>query len=65
MVQQESHHIYGNNFIIWDLIFGTWYWPKDRGVQELGLVNRGYPFGFLEQMTTPFIHGADKQTVQA
>jgi sterol desaturase/sphingolipid hydroxylase (fatty acid hydroxylase superfamily) len=65
MVKQESNHIYGNNFIIWDLIFGTWYWPKDSGVQELGLVNRGYPFGVLEQMTTPFISWVDKQTVQS
>jgi len=32
-------------------------------VQELGLVNRGYPSAFLEQMTVPFTPGADKQTV--
>lgn len=41
MVKQESNHNYGNYFIIGDLVFGSWYWPKDRGVQELGLVNRG------------------------
>jgi len=62
MVKKESNHNYGNNLIIWDLVFGTWYWPKERDVQELGLVNRGYPSAFFEQMTVPFIPGADKQT---
>lgn len=65
MVKHESNHNYGNNFIIWDLVFGTWYWPKGRGVEELGLVNRGYPLTFFEEMTTPLISGADKQTVQS
>jgi len=61
MVKQESNHNYGNNFIIWDRLFGTCYLPTERDVQELGLVNREYPLAFLEQMTIPFIPGADKQ----
>jgi sterol desaturase/sphingolipid hydroxylase (fatty acid hydroxylase superfamily) len=65
MVKQESNHNYGNNFIIWDRMFGTWYWPEERDVQELGLGNREYPSAFFEQMTTPFNPGADKQTVQS
>ena len=44
MEKQESNHNYGNNFIIWDLLFGTWYWPTHRVVQELGLVNRCVSF---------------------
>ena len=64
MVKQESNHNYGNNLIIWDLVFGTWYLPAEREVQELGLVNRAYPSAFLEQMTVPFIPGADKQTME-
>ena len=63
MVKQESNHNYGNNLIIWDLVFGTWYLPAEREVQELGLVNRAYPSAFLEQMTVPFIPGVDKQTM--
>ena len=64
IVKHESNHNYGNNFIIWDLVFGTWYWPKERNVQELGLVNREYPSSFFEQMTTPLMPGADKQVVK-
>lgn len=62
MLKTESNHNYGNNLIIWDLVFGTWYLPKERDVQELGLVNREYPTVFLKQMTVPFIPGADKRT---
>ncbi len=62
MLKQESNHNYGNNFIIWDLLFGSWYLPKERTVRDLGLVNRQYPSTFIAQMTVPFIPGADKQT---
>lgn len=62
-LKQESNHNYGNNLIVWDLLFGTWYLPKERMVEELGLVNRQYPSAFLKQMTVPFIPGADKQSV--
>lgn len=50
----ESNHNYGNNLIVWDLVFGTWFLPRDRKVGELGLTNRRYPRRFLEQMLTPF-----------
>jgi sterol desaturase/sphingolipid hydroxylase (fatty acid hydroxylase superfamily) len=65
MLKKESNHNYGNNLIIWDRVFGTWYLPTEREVQELGLVNRVYPSAFLEQMTVPFTPGADKQTVSS
>ena len=63
MVKEESNHNYGNNLIIWDWVFGTWYLPATREVQELGLVNRTYPSTFLEQMRIPFTPGADKRTI--
>jgi sterol desaturase/sphingolipid hydroxylase (fatty acid hydroxylase superfamily) len=65
MVKEESNHNYGNNLIIWDRLLGTWYLPREREVQELGLDNRAYPTTFLKQMTVPFIPGADKQTVSS
>ena len=65
MKKQESNHNYGNNLIIWDLLFGTWYLPTARNVQELGLMNRAYPTTFLQQMTIPFVPGVDKQTVKS
>ena len=61
--KEESNHNYGNNLIIWDWLFGTWYLPEDKHVDELGLVNRRYPTSFLKQMMAPFIAGADKRTV--
>ena len=65
VVTLESNHNYGNNLIIWDLLFGTWYLPPGQIVQELGLVNQTYPSAFLQQMTVPFVSGADKQTVES
>jgi sterol desaturase/sphingolipid hydroxylase (fatty acid hydroxylase superfamily) len=65
MVKHESNHNYGNNLIIWDLLFGTWHLPPERMVRDLGLVNRAYPSAFLQQMTAPFLSGADKQTVES
>ncbi len=61
MHKAESNQNYGNNLIVWDLLFGTRFLPSDRQVGELGLINRQYPTGFLSQMCTPFIAGADKQ----
>lgn len=56
----ESNNNYGNNVIIWDLIFGSFFLPKDRVVEELGLKNKEYPSDFLNQMKTPFIPKIDK-----
>lgn len=53
----EANNNYGNNLIIWDLVFGSWFLPKNRGVGELGLKNADYPMDFASQMTTPFVRG--------
>jgi sterol desaturase/sphingolipid hydroxylase (fatty acid hydroxylase superfamily) len=45
---------FGNTTIIWDLVFGTWYLPKQRRVDEIGIMNRAYPKDFLSQMLVPF-----------
>ena len=49
----ESKKNYGNNLIIWDLIFGSYYLPEDREVANLGFM-KFYPKGFLNQMTVEF-----------
>jgi len=46
---EESNRNYGNNLILWDLIFGSWFLPRDRRVGELGLMNRSYPLDFTSQ----------------
>ena len=58
----ESNRNYGNNLILWDLLFGSWFLPRDRRVGDLGLINRDYPLDFESQMKTPFAAGLDKQT---
>ena len=44
---------FGNTTIVWDLLFGTWYLPKDRSL-EIGIPDRDYPKDFWSQMFTPF-----------
>ena len=56
----ESNNNYGNNLILWDLLFGTRFLPRDRQVEELGLKNRRYPLGFAPQMAAPFKPRLDK-----
>jgi len=57
---QESNTNYGNNLIVWDLLFRTWFLPGARDVGVLGLINREYPLDFLSQLKTPFVKGLDK-----
>lgn len=56
---KESDTNFGNNLIVWDLLFGTRFLPRDRDVGPLGLINRAYPTGFLAQLKTPFIRGLE------
>ncbi len=60
MRTEESNNNYGNNLIVWDLVFGSWFLPRRRVVDALGLVNRSYPLGFMGQLKTPFMKGLDK-----
>ena len=53
-VPRESNSNYGNTVIVWDLVFGTWYLPKDRDIRDLGLRDPGYPKSFLGLMRAPF-----------
>ena len=61
MVAEESDTNFGNNLIVWDLLFGTRFLPRERQVASLGLVNRHYPAGFWAQLATPFVPGLDKR----
>jgi len=51
---REANANYGNTVIVWDLIFGTWYLPRDREVRALGLQDADYPKSFLRLLTAPF-----------
>jgi sterol desaturase/sphingolipid hydroxylase (fatty acid hydroxylase superfamily) len=51
---RESNANYGNTVIVWDLVFGTWYLPKEREVEHLGLQDPTYPKSFARLMGAPF-----------
>lgn len=50
----EGHSNYGNNLIIWDVVFGTRFLPKNRQVDSIGIKNTDWPKGFFLQMSAPF-----------
>lgn len=50
----ESNNNYAHSFVVWDLIFGTYFRPRDRSVESLGLLDLDYPRSFLGQMAAPF-----------
>jgi sterol desaturase/sphingolipid hydroxylase (fatty acid hydroxylase superfamily) len=57
---KEAYCNFGNTTILWDLLFGTWYLPKDRSV-EIGIPDRAYPKDFWSQMFTPFRRAGAQQ----
>ena len=40
-------------FAFWDVMFGTFYLPKDRVPQDFGIQD-DMPAGFIAQLTRPF-----------
>ena len=56
-----SDHNFGNNLIVWDVLFGTRYLPSTGDSDDLGVLNRTYPQSFLAQLLTPFIARIDKE----
>jgi sterol desaturase/sphingolipid hydroxylase (fatty acid hydroxylase superfamily) len=53
----ESNHNYAHSFVVWDIVFGTYFRPRDRQVTYLGLLDPEYPRGFLRQLAAPFRAG--------
>jgi len=52
----EANHNYGQNVILWDLVFGTFFWPSDREPpEEIGIpALPSFPAGFWGQLASPF-----------
>jgi len=61
----ESDRNFGNNLSVWDVLFGTWFLPKDREVGTLGLQSDDYPEGYLTQVMAPFQARDISKPVQA
>lgn len=53
----ESDHNFGNNLIVWDLLFGTYYNPAGREVETIGLLNPDYPQTYWGMCKAPFVAG--------
>jgi ornithine lipid hydroxylase len=51
---EESNANYGSTVAVWDVLFGTWYLPRERDVSDLGLLDRGYPKSFVGLLRAPF-----------
>jgi ornithine lipid hydroxylase len=51
---REANANYGNTVIVWDLLFQTWFLPRDRDIAALGLQDAAYPKSFLMLMRAPF-----------
>jgi sterol desaturase/sphingolipid hydroxylase (fatty acid hydroxylase superfamily) len=59
-VIQESNANYGSDTMLWDVLFGTFYWPRNRKVESIGVFNSQYPQDFMGQMEAPLISDLDK-----
>ena len=62
----QSDNNYGNNLIIYDRLFGTYFHPErqfksDDQVGDIGLINPNYPQTYLGQLAAPFEDGLDKK----
>jgi sterol desaturase/sphingolipid hydroxylase (fatty acid hydroxylase superfamily) len=51
---REANSNYGNTVIVWDLLFGTWFLPRERDVEALGLQDPDYPKSFWTLLRAPF-----------
>jgi ornithine lipid hydroxylase len=49
----ESNHNYAHSFVVWDLVFGSYFRPQTHVVEALGLLDPDYPHGFWRQVFAP------------
>jgi ornithine lipid hydroxylase len=53
---EEANRNYGNNIIFWDIVFGTFFYPKDRETSStIGISDiPDFPKKYLAQVAVPF-----------
>ncbi len=54
--KREGNKNFATHIILYDLLFGTWFLPKNRAVETLGLTEKEYPQDFIRQQAGPFLH---------
>ncbi len=52
--EKESNNNFGRVLIVWDIVFGTFFWPNEREVKIAGVEGTKDPKGFLTQFLFPF-----------
>jgi ornithine lipid hydroxylase len=55
-IVKESNKNYGKALIVWDILFRTFYLPKDREVEQVGTVADDVPHDIIGQYKYPFTH---------
>lgn len=56
VVVEDANANYGNNLIVWDVLFGTRFLPADRPVpREAGISGMRFPDNYAAQLAVPFI----------
>jgi sterol desaturase/sphingolipid hydroxylase (fatty acid hydroxylase superfamily) len=60
---QEANNNYSNTTIIWDIVFGTYYHPRDRRLARTGIQNDRYPMSFGRQLLGPFVSNLESREV--
>jgi len=53
-IVKESNSNYGKIIVLWDLLFGTYFLPKNRHVEEVGTLENDVPVSFTGQAKYPF-----------
>ncbi len=62
-ILQEANHNYSNTTIIWDIVFGTYYRPRDHHLGRTGIHNDSYPKSFGRQLLGPFVKDLESREV--
>jgi len=62
-ILREANHNYSNTTVVWDLVFGTYYRPRDRQMERAGIQNDRYPMRFGQQLIAPLVRNLESQNV--
>ncbi len=62
-ILREANHNYSNTTIVWDIVFGTYYRPRDRDLARTGIQNDRYPMNFGRQLLGPFVRNLESRNV--
>lgn len=60
---ETGNHNYGENLMLWDQLFGTWYHRPDENVGEIG-IREAMPATFVGQLRAPFSAPAEARPAQ-